>query len=1536
MIVEDVEARYGAGAGTLGGLTILNGVDNKNNLGVTFATSRSPKTFYWVGGTVGNLKASGYINNNWSNQYNWSETDGVANTGNGCIPTPLDSVVFDALSFTDVTNRNVKIDVPVVYCKGMNWINIPPGTSALDSVFLDKDFDNNNTFSSIQVFGNLRLHPNIRNQFEGAFTFSSPVPATVQSFGVPFDGALEFDHQTGSWSILDDLNVDGSSRGDISFIRGTVNANGFTIRLEDDWTVYANNVLAGNYNGVFNPGSSGNTVIFDGPLSTSETQIIAVQQDSDPAGVDFTPFSPFFNLQIARTGGTGSITDAESVILKTPITVNNNFNITSGAFWDKGFQVTGNATGTFSLANNAHLLLGGKTPTVTLSTNVPEVTLSGVTQFPTGFINTNVNFSPTGTVWYVAHSATVTPQLIQRFSSATPSLNYGNLNISNDGPKVLAATPNTADGTINTGIQNNFYIDNGFTTSIFPALGTADTSGFSGFPDVKDLGFQFKSLNPATSLMRVGGSCILELGSLTSGTEFPAYPNDNVYIGGGSTVFYTAGVNQIVRGLDDAVDLNQTYYNVTLSNQNPTMVLKTLDRLAGFRGLLRIQSNNTLADAGYQMTTHGTASKLQMTTNGAASSALILGGLNATATGSGDFFQTGNTTIPVFNSYDLKVGNTVAYASNRTDADQPVAPLPPGNYYNLLITNWKLAGITYNGFTALIPGGLDVTTQKTMSDSISIDNTLLVDGAINGKTTTLFDNGYQIIGNAAGTLTVRERGVLKLGSGTRASVFPKNYPAASISLHPNSTVTYNANTSQTISVTPTYGNLQLDGATTPLKAKSLTGAAASVTIAGDLVINGFNNLVDAGIQLVGNATDSVRMAANGVMTLGNNTVSTTFPTNYLRNNAHLFLNSDSEVVYNGGSAVATSASPQAVAGGFSYGKLTVTNPAANATAGGTKAYKRLETANSGVTDLTVNTDNELQDNGFQLTGLPGRRIYLAGDTRLVLGTDAIATQFPQGYTYSTSDIVLDPQFGTGEVVYNAGINQTLKGLPGTNADNFTYVNLTLNNNTGTLRTKTLDRSTNVRQNLTINNANTLDVSASDFDIYLQGNWVGNAGSNLTPRNGRVYFNNKSGTTGIVQTILTNNTAANHQFKNLTFDLSLPSDVQLLDDVTLTGNTDFVLGDVITGVGSKRLIFTDGATATNASDNSHAKFGQVKKVGNQAFVFPLGNGTYYRYIGMSAPAANTAEFTARYIDKNPTLDGFDYTIVQTTTQNLSLPLAKASRAEYWTLDRGATTSDNVNVTLSWGANSGGIADLSKLRVARWNGSLWQNHNSVSPVITGDVNKGDILSDLRTDGLTGGVNQFSPFTLASTDIVNPLPVTLLSFMAEAQPTKIKLTWQTTFEKNTGVFTAERSKDGNTFEPVVSVDAKGNPATRNDYTAFDEKPFFGISYYRLKITDHDGTFAYSKTLSVLFNGKADEVVLYPNPSDGSQFYIRSSTAWQVQGLYDMTGRPLNNFVSADGQTENGMKFTLNKTLPSGIYMLVLVSPAGGDSRRIAFTVR
>jgi hypothetical protein len=80
---------------------------------------------------------------------------------------------------------------------------------------------------------------------------------------------------------------------------------------------------------------------------------------------------------------------------------------------------------------------------------------------------------------------------------------------------------------------------------------------------------------------------------------------------------------------------------------------------------------------------------------------------------------------------------------------------------------------------------------------------------------------------------------------------------------------------------------------------------------------------------------------------------------------------------------------------------------------------------------------------------------------------------------------------------------------------------------------------------------------------------------------------------------------------------------------------------------------------------------------------------------------------------------------------------------------------------------------------------------------------------------------------------------------------------------------------------------------FTATDKSSLYGISYYRLKITDLTGVITYSKILSVNISAEGNnEVAFYPTVvSDG---YVtlksRSSVKNAVVAISDMSGRILS----------------------------------------------
>jgi len=119
---------------------------------------------------------------------------------------------------------------------------------------------------------------------------------------------------------------------------------------------------------------------------------------------------------------------------------------------------------------------------------------------------------------------------------------------------------------------------------------------------------------------------------------------------------------------------------------------------------------------------------------------------------------------------------------------------------------------------------------------------------------------------------------------------------------------------------------------------------------------------------------------------------------------------------------------------------------------------------------------------------------------------------------------------------------------------------------------------------------------------------------------------------------------------------------------------------------------------------------------------------------------------------------------------------------------------------------------------------------------------------------------------------LPIELISFEGERRDKNVDLKWITATELNNDYFTLERSKDALNFDEIGRVAGAGNSHAQLNYSFTDDKPFDGVSYYRLKQTDFDGKYKYSNTVAI--NIKDVEILnFYPNPTTSQSNVIVNS---------------------------------------------------------------
>lgn len=164
--------------------------------------------------------------------------------------------------------------------------------------------------------------------------------------------------------------------------------------------------------------------------------------------------------------------------------------------------------------------------------------------------------------------------------------------------------------------------------------------------------------------------------------------------------------------------------------------------------------------------------------------------------------------------------------------------------------------------------------------------------------------------------------------------------------------------------------------------------------------------------------------------------------------------------------------------------------------------------------------------------------------------------------------------------------------------------------------------------------------------------------------------------------------------------------------------------------------------------------------------------------------------------------------------------------------------------------------------------------------------------------------------------PLPLTLVSFNGTLVNDKVQLKWLTSNEINTSYFDVELSTDGNHFNRLATVKAKGNTAQTNEYISWDTHPSNGNNYYRLKQVDQDGRFTNSNIIRMYY-GRDGYVLIAPNPATGFVNITGSNRFAQIQ-LIDVTGKLIRVFSSVPAG-----RYSL-AGLSRGLYYLKLVGPS------------
>lgn len=216
--------------------------------------------------------------------------------------------------------------------------------------------------------------------------------------------------------------------------------------------------------------------------------------------------------------------------------------------------------------------------------------------------------------------------------------------------------------------------------------------------------------------------------------------------------------------------------------------------------------------------------------------------------------------------------------------------------------------------------------------------------------------------------------------------------------------------------------------------------------------------------------------------------------------------------------------------------------------------------------------------------------------------------------------------------------------------------------------------------------------------------------------------------------------------------------------------------------------------------------------------------------------------------------------------------------------------------------------------------------IDTFLVGESESTPVGTSLTFCGLSfgyGGTNmnlQSKPATHDSVNACLTLPISLGNFSYKLLDKKVQLNWETLSESNTKSFTIERSSDGNSFEAIGQKDAAGNSSQKRSYSFTDNNPRY-INHYRIRQTDADGKFAYTKMLFVK--------VPKANPLEIIQPVVKNTLVVSVNmeqaaikslSLFDFSGRKLRSFKPLQG-----IQVLDLSAYASGSYLLQLATADG-----------
>ncbi|MCV9386409.1 T9SS type A sorting domain-containing protein [Reichenbachiella ulvae] len=385
------------------------------------------------------------------------------------------------------------------------------------------------------------------------------------------------------------------------------------------------------------------------------------------------------------------------------------------------------------------------------------------------------------------------------------------------------------------------------------------------------------------------------------------------------------------------------------------------------------------------------------------------------------------------------------------------------------------------------------------------------------------------------------------------------------------------------------------------------------------------------------------------------------------------------------------------------------------------------------------------------------------------------------------------------------------------------------------------------------------------------------------------------------------------------NLATNASVYISNTLTLDG------GNLNTQATGATLRMTNGVGSITQNSGFVSGPLQVDLNDGNNFSFPVGKSSSFKPLAIAiqnaSQSANPLTWEVEYYIGNPggyssaSNTGIDINSIQTNT-NPDEQVVNVYGIEYWRIDTpgGTATADQISLDIS---NTGLTTDQINdelIQVMTWNNTNgeWDHLGGTS---TGVPSSANVTS-------TSTLSFNERIVTSGSEDPSALPVELISFTANLLEDAVEIKWSTASEIDNDYFVIERSTDGKIYEALGEVTGFGTTNERQDYSFIDDRPYFGISYYRLVQYDFDGTESIFGPLSIN-NDQFKEGIdlnLYPNPSTSGEFNLKINSGDEnslIQlVIYDMSGQMIySNQYSAQLGTQI-IPININNQSGPGIY--------------------